>query len=279
MNKIISSYNTVGDELFYHRTRSDADGNEYYYGTEVHAQHELLFLVEGRISYVIEGQSYTVMPGDMIFVAPGEIHALKIDGRYPYERIVLLFDFEIIRPVMTRLDASLAQFSNEGSKRFHVIKKETVDRYGLADILCSITALDGEEKYKRLSIATKLIELAISIDKIAAEAASEPQTPNSEDTLVRAAISYINSHLTEKISLDELATALFVSKSSLCHRFSSYLKISPSKYIAYRKIQYANRLLSEGYTAAAAATAVGYESYSAFYYSYRRIMNKAPSES
>lgn len=276
MDKILKKYSVIGDDLFYHHTLNEPTGDFYYSATEVHRQYEVLYLISGRISYVIEGQSYDAEAGDVIFVAPDEIHTIRIDGRHPYERAVILFDVDIIHNMLAKLNANLSQFSGK-KNRTRIIKKEIADRYGLPEALLSIIELNESEKYQKLGIVSRLIEFMVRIDKIAEADSEENTPPTSEDELVRSAIAYIDEHIKEKISLDSLAASLFVSKSTLCHRFSAYLKITPNRYITVRKMHLAQRLIREGLSVTNAASAVGYDNYSAFYYNYRQIIGKAPT--
>ena len=276
MDKILKKYSVIGDDLFYHHTLNESTGDFYYSATEVHRQYEVLYLISGRISYVIEGQSYDAEAGDVIFVAPDEIHTIRIDGRHPYERAVILFDVDIIHNMLAKLNANLSQFSGK-KNRTRIIKKEIADRYGLPEALLSIIELNESEKYQKLGIVSRLIEFMVRIDKIAEADSEENTPPTSEDELVRSAIAYIDEHIKEKISLDSLAASLFVSKSTLCHRFSAYLKITPNRYITVRKMHLAQRLIREGLSVTNAASAVGYDNYSAFYYNYRQIIGKAPT--
>ena len=279
MDKILKKYNVIGDDLFYHHTVSEASGEIYYSGTEAHRQYEILYLISGSISYIIEGMSYSALPGDIIFVAPDEIHTLKIDGRLKYERAVILFDMDILHNMLTRINVELLQFSRGSKNRIRIIDEKTANKYKLSEVLMSIIELDGEEKYKKLGIVSRLIDFIVRLDKIACEKGDTLLGPSSEDILVRRAIDYIDEHLTEKISLDGLSAALFVSKSTLCHRFSSYLKMTPNRYITVRKIHLAEKLMRDGLSASEAACAVGYDNYSGFYYNYKQIIGVSPSES
>ena len=97
---VISKYSVIGDDIYYHHTLSVSDGRDYHVSPEAHTQYEVLYLLGGALTYVIDGERYTVKEGDMIFVSPNELHSLEISGKMPYERIVLLFDMEILRVMM-----------------------------------------------------------------------------------------------------------------------------------------------------------------------------------
>lgn len=278
-NKVLKKYNVIGDDFYYHHTLTERWGKESYHAPEAHKQHEVLYLLRGEISYIIEGETYDVKEGDMIFVAPNEIHTLKINGRLDYERIVLLFDINLLEGIMRSLDTTLDTFRFSGKNRFHIIKKQDVKAGGLDKLLLSITEGEESDKYKRLDIMSKLIGFVIAIDKTAARMKDNFTRPTSSDRLVAAVSEYIDSHISEPVRLDELAEALFVSKSTLCHRFAAYMNMTPAKYATLKKMYYAAGRLGEGIAASAVAREVGYENYTSFFYNYKRVMGVSPAAS
>lgn len=275
-NNVIKKYNVIGDDFYYHHTFTESSGEESYHAPEAHTQHEVLYLVKGEVSYIIEGETYDVKEGDMIFVAPNEIHTLKINGKLDYERIVLLFDISILEGIMRSLDTTLDTFRFSGKNRFHVIGKRDVREGGLDKMLLSITEGDEGDKYKKLDIMSKLISFVIAIDKTAARLKDNFTRPTSSDKLVTAVTAYIDSHIGEEIRLDALADSLFVSKSTLCHRFSSYMNMTPGRYVTVKKMHRALELLRGGLPSAQVAREVGYDNYTSFFYNYKKVMGTSP---
>ncbi len=274
--KILKQYNLIGDAIYYHHCRTEATGGEYLHSSEVHRQHEMLLLLEGEISYIIDGETYTAGPGDMIFVAPGEIHAIRIDGRKAYERLVLLFDIDALRRMMRELLVESEAFSQDERNRLHIIPHTLVEAYGLGRLLFEILECEDEDKYKRLLIMSKLLCFIIQTDKMIAANKDCLAAPASKDALALAATTYINEHIGEPIHLEKMAKSLFVSKSTLCHRFAKTVHMTTTQYILIKKMHYAADLLKKGYSAAEAAARVGYDNYTSFFYNYKRIMGKAP---
>ncbi len=276
-NTVIRNYNVIGDDIFYHHTFSERAGSDYYHAPGTHRQHEVLLLLRGKVSYVIEGETYNVTEGDMIFVAPGEIHTLKIAGDQPYERIVLLFDMSVLDRMMRELNIELRAFSYDGRNRFHVIGSEQVAEYGLDKLLFDIISYDDSDKYKRLLIMSKLIRFVVCIDKMIEDNKNNFVKPYSRDKLIASATEYIDEHIREHIRLDDLAEKLYVSKSTLCHKFSSVMSMTVNGYVALKKMNAANELLRDGYPAAEVAAMLGYDNYTSFFYNYKKLLGRSPS--
>ena len=263
-SKIYKEYNLVGDDLCYHHTVTDASGKKYYHGPEAHLQYEVLYLIEGEVSYIIEGETYEVKKGDMIVVAPNEIHTLEIV-------------INILHQIMRELEVSLGAFSYDGKNRFHIIESAKVERYQLDKMLFSIIDESGEENHKKLNIVSKLIKFVVTIDKVTKESKRNFKPSVSKDSLVSAVTEFVDRNIYKPIRLDALADELYVSKSTLCHRFSSLMNMSVNRYIITKKIYRATELLRDGYSAQDAAAAVGYTNYTSFFYNYRKIMGVSPA--
>lgn len=276
-DKVIKSYNVIGDDIYYHHTISQISGSDYYHSPTSHRQHEVLLLLSGELSYVIEGETYKVSRGDMIFVAPGEIHTLKVAGGIPYERIVLLFDMSVLDTMMRELNIDLGAFSYDGRNRFHVIDSSLVSEFGLDKLLFDIITYDDNDKYKRLLIMSKLIRFIINIDKMVEKNKDNFASPAERDKLISSATEYIDEHLFEPIRLDSMAKHLLVSKSTLCHKFASVMNMTVNSYVALKKMSAAAELLREGKPAAEVAAALGYDNYNSFFYNYKKTMGASPS--
>ena len=275
--QIIKEYSVIGDYLYYHHTLIPATGSDYANEPSAHTQHELLYLLKGELSYVIEGETYRVREGDMIFVEPGEIHTLHINGLLPYERIVLLFDMSILHGIMNAVGTELEAFSHGGRNEFHIIKSEHVHRHGLGRMLTELTEANVDQKYKKLDIISRLILFVSEIDRIISKEGDAFRSPDLCDPLVRAVTEYVDRHISEPLPLENIASALFVSKSTLCHKFSRLMRVSVSRYVAMKKMYRARDLIYGGMNTHSASLAVGYESYASFFYNYKRVIGSAPS--
>lgn len=273
---VLKRYNLIGDAIYYHHCRTEATGEEYLHPSEAHRQHEMLLLLEGEISYIIDGETYTAGAGDMIFVAPGEIHAIRIDGKKPYERLVLLFELEALQQMMRELSVSLAAFSQDAEKRPHILPRALVSEYGLDRLFLEIFSCEDADQYKRLFILSKLLCFMIQTDKLIGANKACFAAPISTDALTSAAVTYINEHIGEPIRLERMAKDLFVSQSTLCHRFAKSMNMTTMNYILIKKMHRAAELLEKGHSAAEAAAMVGYDNYTSFFYNFKRLMGKAP---
>ncbi len=275
MDKIIKEYNTINDNFYFHHTRSTPSGRQDYYGPESHDRFELFYLIEGEVEYIVQGQHYLVHPGDMIFISPSRIHSLVINGKKNYERIVLVFDYRVLDEYFSRYPMDLKHLL---SGRGHVIQKDIVDQSDIKSVFFSIAENQEEDKYRQLYLVSCTIQLIIALDKLFADKSLDFLKPASTDVFIETVTGYIQEHITDPMNLDQIAQDLYLSKSTLCHKFKQKMNMTINEYITIKKIYYASDLIHSGVSATDACQAIGYNYYTTFYYNYKKIIGKAPNE-
>ena len=270
------NYNTTIDDFCFHHTITQVkDGEKAVSKTASHRQFEILYLVQGSIKYVIEGEEYLVQKGDVIFVPPHEIHSLETLDGGDYERIVVMFDLEKLVDILSVGDFILdsAVFSNV--RGYRVIPRELLEKTEIKKIMFEI-AENKEEKLMPIFLLSKILNLILELEKIFSKE-NDVSFPLAVDPITKKAIEYINKNLCNPLTLDEIAGALFISKSSLCHKFSKGMNISVNHYVTVKKIYHSATLIKQGMGALDAALAVGYNQYTTFYHNYKKILGVPPS--
>jgi AraC-like DNA-binding protein len=101
----------------------------------------------------------------------------------------------------------------------------------------------------------------------------------SIDKVVQKAVTYINDNIQNPLTLDEICSAIFVSKSSLCHKFAKSMHVTVNHYVTIKKIHHAAKLIRGGMGVIEASAAVGYNQYTTFYHNYKKILGISPSGS
>jgi AraC-like DNA-binding protein len=177
----------------------------------------------------------------------------------------LLFDINALRSMMHELCAPPEVFSQENGNCLHIVPRALAEEYGLDRLLIEIFSCEDEDRYKRLFILSKLLSFMIQTDKMFSAHKERFAAPAAKDGLVSAAITYINEHIGDPIRLEEMAKNLFVSKSTLCHRFAKTVHMTTMHYILTNKMHRAAELLRKGYAATQVASMVGYENYTSFF--------------
>jgi AraC-like DNA-binding protein len=276
---IITNYSSPSGDLYFHHTVSEKTREiPPLYGPESHRGFEIIYLVEGEVRYFIEGEEYLARSGDLIFVLPNEVHALQRSGSMKYERVVVSFEYSVIKSMLELGGFNIDHCFLEMKNTVHrIIPIDLVKKYGIKEIMRDIGALDSRCREFPFEFYSSVTMLIAALGKLFSNEAVEPVFKVSSDPVVKNAVDYISEHITEQITLDSISDALHVSKSTLCHRFRNYMNTSVNRYIATKKVFYAVRLMESGMSATEAAGAVGYEHYTTFYHNYKQIIGAPPS--
>ena len=242
--------------------REGVKEGEYIFENHCHPQYELIAVFAGSVTVVIEGGKRELKRGEIALIPPFYYHSIYTDGRGDYTRLTALFSGSFVpNEISEDFKRRMAvQFVSSGVALVPVI-----------DGLRYVFSESDIEKYGAL-IESYLIEaIYIHTYKVTAreEAKANPR--------VKKITEYIDAHIGEKISLEDIAASLFISKSTLCHVFSSEMKISVKQYVLQKKLSAAAKLIAGGMSASLAAESVGYENYANFYKVYKKIFGESPS--
>lgn len=225
-----------------------------------HSQYELIAVSEGHINMMIEGRLYHLNADQAILIPPLSYHTVTASKKGVYKRVTALFDHEAIPEVI----------KNKLSNNMPVAIVFPTDQI---DNLKRACQAENPEFFTPLVDSIMVLMMYESM-----EASPVDNENNVVNELLFQILSYIDNHLGDKISLDELAAYTARSKSSICHLFQEQMNISPKQYILQKKLALAAKLIRNGTPATVAAMQIGYENYSDFYRIYLKYFQKAPSK-
>lgn len=100
----------------------------------------------------------------------------------------------------------------------------------------------------------------------------------SSNAQVDSILSYINQHIEEPLSLEQLSSHFFLSSSYLCRLFKSATGTTINKYITAKRISHAKELLAEGYTVSEASIKCGFNDYSNFFKAFTKATKVSPKK-
>lgn len=244
------------------KLREGTISEERIFENHCHPQYELIAVLGGAVSAVIEGSKIELTAGEVAIIPPLCYHSIYASGGRDYKRITALFGEELV-------PSEIAGDFKGNSAKHYVSSHSSVGN--VLDTLRSTLLEEHIEKYPSLieSLMVQLIYIHTYKRDERKEGEANPR--------VKLITEYIDAHISEKIHLDDIASSLFLSKSTVCHLFCEEMKISVKQYILQKKLSYASKLMSEGVSAADAALRIGYENYANFYKVYKKIFGVNPA--
>ena len=97
------------------------------------------------------------------------------------------------------------------------------------------------------------------------------------DSKVVSLLQYLNLHLADPLTIDELAARFYISKYHMMRRFRQETGYSVHGYLTEKRLLLARQLLGRGCTPAEAAAQAGYQDYSTFSRAYKKQFGHGPS--
>lgn len=242
-----------------------------------HTFHKIIVFLSGSASYGIEGRTYPLQPGDMVLVSRGCIHRPEAAPGAPYERMILYISPEFLRQNSTdgcELETcfSLARTQFDFVVRPGTRKKELLDILRALERACAVPDF-GQALLAKGLFWQFLVQL---IRGMRAHDLSYAQ-PGAEDEKIVAILRYLSAHLTENISIDDLAARFFISKYHMMRRFRAETGYTIHNYLITKRLLLARELIAGGMPVTQACYACGFGDYSAFSRAYRRQFGQPPS--
>ena len=95
---------------------------------------------------------------------------------------------------------------------------------------------------------------------------------------INETVQYINANVDKKLTIDEIAEQVHISRSYLQHLFKKCVGLSLSDYIFRQKMHSAKYMLANGKSFTETANALGYKYYSTFSADYKKMFGTSPKQ-
>ncbi len=245
------------DELIFKHAR----GERYFVGKEFHTFHEVFLFLGGEAEIISDTMQEKLATNTLVLIPRGKFHQFTVKAGAEYERCI--FNFGSVRELDQLVEKKLSEVtvmpvpcSSEQLERLYRAAREAPDtleskilaKAVLAELLCLV---NDDNVYDRTS---------------------------SLHPIVRSAVDYIDSHISDSICIGDIASHLHISTSYLTRIFRTNMHISVYRYITEKRLVNAARLIKSGVPTTKAAEISGFTDYSSFYRLYKTRFGKAPSE-
>ena len=226
---------------------------------------EFLMIIKGNISVYVENKQYVPAPYTLVIIPPPNFHSTVANAETDYTRVtVMVSPNDIPLPIRERFYEKVAK---------NPLFKGSVITPFIDNLKKLLTAQNNQCFSPLLNgIMTELFYA------VAFYETDEDLTGIITNKNLSNILNYINSNITGQITLDDISTNVFLSKSTISHLFKSKMNISIKQYILQKKMVYASEQIANGIPANEAAKIIGYDNYSNFFTIYKKIMGKSPSE-
>ena len=254
----------------FHLADSRREHIEYHY----HTFHKIIILLAGKAGYAIEGERYDLSPGDFVLVGRGSIHRPEVAEDAFYERMILYIAPQYLASLGTE-DCDLEECFRQAQDSFrYVYRDEGGSRVRQLFETLARTVRQGGYGAALLERA-QFLELMVEVNRVC-RGGHQVQAA-SGDSKVVALLQYLNLHLTEELTIDQLSERFYVSKYHMMRRFRRETGYSIHGYVTEKRLLLAQRLLAQGASPSEVGAQVGYQDYSTFSRAYKKQFGRGPS--
>lgn len=232
-----------------------------------HDGYEAYCFLSGKAKYFVEGTIYPLRPGDILIMKKAESHTLLLLKDQPYERIAIHFSTDAI--VGENKDKLLSYLNDRPLGKNNRFPAAIFREKNWLYYLNSVCESDNEET-RKLYLTVLLTELCAS--------ASDIRPDNEVRDNISEVIAYINSHLSDDLSLDSICSVFHTSRSHTNRKFRQMTGSSMWEYIKRKRLLMAKELLLGGKNPCRVYEKCGFSEYSSFYRAYKAEFGVSPKD-
>ena len=238
-----------------------------------HAFYEILFCCNSWVDYLLDGKQCRIESGDIIFVPPEISHQplFKGEGTAAYDRYAIWISrecfglFAQLFPDEPLLDDKplVIHSSPEYFEQLKLLLSKSL-RESLSGSACSDTL-----------IFSYITQILVMLHRMA-PTAQPTATMRAEDNLLEEIIVYLEQHLQDKITLQDMAHRFHASQSSISQLFRKELGTSFYHFLTQRRLLVAKGLLKQKSSATEISQLIGFSDYSTFYRAFKKEYGISP---
>ncbi len=232
-------------------------------GAHIHSCYEIYVHLSGDVSFLHGGELYSIEQGDVIFSRPGEVHCCVYHSSCLHEHACIWFDAE---------DAALPAYLERLAITPHVRLPEA-ERDELWRLVRLLADPATDPVLQAAYFAELLYCLRTRIERRDLPTrVREGKTPEK----VREVLSYIEEHCLQRITSGQVASACYLSESTLNRLLRQHVGLSPARLIEAKRLSHAEGLLRADASVTDACFQSGFSDCSRFIACFRRQFGMTP---
>ena len=261
------------DFKIFHLTDQISTEFEFHY----HEFHKITIFISGNVQYFIEGKTYSLEPYDIVLVNRNDIHRVQVDPSVPYERIIVYISPGFMEAYRT--DHYDLSYCFEKAKKEHsnVLRIHALEKSSLFKVTNRLERSFSDTEYASdLYRQILFLEFMIHLNRAALKNKAEFLDASLYNPKIVNLIQYINQHLTDSLTMDDLSARVYLSKYYMMRLFKAETGYTIGNYITYRRLLLARSLILKGVPITQACLSSGFQDYSTFSRAYKAEFQEPP---
>ncbi|WP_073200446.1 AraC family transcriptional regulator [Gracilibacillus kekensis] len=268
----------------------DVDFEEQDFFVHSHNFYEIYFYHNGDCKYLINDDIIELEENDIIIMNGSSLHGPSPDVHCPYERSVIEFSSEWIRPILDKLNVPelLTPFDELSNSLFRKVDRDVYESIMQMVKKLQLKQIQQQDHHKsevqkrllEAEVTTMLIELLFIIYELSkGKLNSIMMHNNDKSSHVHRIIAWIDQHYQDNISLNDIAESLHISKYYMARIFKDITGMTIMQYLMQRRLVRAKYLLEMQTSKSILEVAIeaGFDSSSHFSRKFRACYQVSPS--
>lgn len=230
------------------------------FGKHIHYFYEIVYFVNGNVTYSVESESRDLETGNLILIKPGQVHFATVNDDETYERYVLKFPETILPDYLKEKLSTIGPFFYKTRTLSYIFEKldDYVKRYNQDEV--------------HTLFECELLRLCVFISN---ELSLESHNTNPR---ILEILEYIDANIDGDLSVKTISDLFNYNISYISHEFKKVMRVSIFNYVRSKRVFYAHQLILNGTKTQDAAIKAGFYDYSTFYRSYIKVMGCKPAD-
>lgn len=247
-----------------------------HYDYHFHDIYEIYYFLSGDADYLVEGKEYHLTPHSLILLSPYVLHSVKVHSTSNYERCCIYFRPDDLSLERRSFLLSCFPGHSKNADRQEIFFEHT-ENFCLETYFHNFTRLNGLSREKQLTYHPIFLESLLAQIHLMSQAIHQTNISGDTGSKIADIIHFLNEHVCEDISLDELASRFYLSKYYITRAFKKATGTTILTYLTNKRIMMAKQYILNGDTANEAAIKAGFSDYSVFFRAYKKTLGHSPS--
>lgn len=240
--------------------------------------HERICVIRrGQLACVTESGTLDLVGGEIVYLRAGTRHQWIAGEQDQVSLLTICFEPEFFRHIkpMTELFCDFDRLFGQSGEAEKLHRAEGA---ALRSILKSVMrAKRGQEKQAPAELIGLFIELIGRLVSVRGRVGSLHRQSQGLEAF-RMSVSYLNDHISERLTVKQLADMSGLSSRRYLDVFKSEFGMSPKQYMVEKRLDIAKALITETGNIIFSSLDAGFENLSHFYRTFKKHTGMTPRE-